>query len=38
MAQSEQENGEFPAAIALAEGIESSQRAEIDQMRAMLDG
>ena len=38
MAQTEQENGEFPAAIALAEGIESSQRAEIDQMRAMLDG
>lgn len=36
MAQVEQEDGEFPAAIALAEGIESSQRAEIEQMRAML--
>ena len=37
MAQAEQEDGEFPDAIALAEGIESSQRAEIEQMRAMLN-
>ena len=38
MAQAEQEDGEFPDAIALAEGIESSQEAEIEQMRAMLGG
>lgn len=37
MAMVEQEDGEFPASIALAEGIETSQRAEIEQMQAMLD-
>lgn len=37
MAQTEQQDGEFPDAIALAEGIESAQEAEIEQMQAMLD-
>ncbi len=36
MSRNEVENGEFPAAIALAQHIEDSQRAEIEQMRALL--
>ncbi|MGK2901780.1 MAG: DUF305 domain-containing protein [Mycobacterium sp.] len=37
MAQQEIDNGQFPAAVAMARNIVSSQQAEIDTMRAMLD-
>ena len=36
MSKDEVENGEFPAAVALAQHIEDSQQAEIEQMRQML--
>ena len=36
MSKDEVENGEFPAAVALAQHIEDSQHAEIEQMRQML--
>ena len=36
MAREEQESGRFPAAIALAEQIATSQEAEIEAMRALL--
>ncbi len=37
MAEIEQEDGEFPDAITLADNIVASQQAEIEQMQAMLD-
>ena len=37
MAQQEIDNGQFPAAIAMARNIVSSQQKEIDTMQAMLD-
>lgn len=36
MSRDEVEHGDFPAAVALAQHIEDSQRAEIEQMRQML--
>jgi uncharacterized protein (DUF305 family) len=36
MAREEQESGRFPAAIALAEQIETAQEAEIAAMRDLL--
>jgi uncharacterized protein (DUF305 family) len=36
MARAEQDNGEFPDAIALAEEIESAQEAEIEELKALL--
>ncbi|GAA2137296.1 hypothetical protein GCM10009844_04230 [Nocardioides koreensis] len=36
MSRDEVEHGEFPASIALAQHIEDSQQAEIEQMRRML--
>jgi uncharacterized protein (DUF305 family) len=38
MARTEQADGEYPAAIALADDIESAQEAEITRMKAMLAG
>ena len=38
MAQAEQEDGQYSPAIKLAEEIEATQTAEIDTMRALLDG
>ncbi len=38
MARTEQADGHFKGAITLADGIVSSQRAEIEQMRTMLGG
>ena len=37
MAQQEIDNGQFPAAIDMARSIVTSQQAEIDEMRALLD-
>ena len=37
MAQQEIDGGQFPAAIALARSIESSQQQEITDMQGMLD-
>ncbi|KAA0112627.1 DUF305 domain-containing protein [Mycolicibacterium sp. P9-22] len=37
MAQQEIDNGQFPAAVEMARSIVSSQQAEIDEMRALLD-
>ena len=36
MAQAEQENGEFADAVGLAEEIESSQEAEIEELKALM--
>lgn len=36
MAQTEIDNGQFPAAVEMARSIASSQKAEIDEMRALL--
>ena len=38
MARVEQEDGEYPAATELATAIETAQEAEIEQMKAMLEG
>ncbi|WP_395308853.1 DUF305 domain-containing protein [Mycobacterium sp. AMU20-3851] len=37
MAQQEIDNGQFPAAVDMARSIVTSQQAEIDEMRALLD-
>ena len=37
MAQQEIDNGQFPAAVDMAQIIKSSQQKEIDSMQAMLD-